>query len=125
MNVAAVNKVILVGNVGKEPEIRSTQSGDSICNLSLATTSKRKDKASGESIEDTQWHRLVFFGKLAEIAGQYVTKGSSLYVEGTLKYGKYTDKTTGVERYTTDIMVSEMQMLGGKSSREQAEDLPF
>jgi single-strand DNA-binding protein len=111
--MASVNKVILVGNCGRDPEVRYLPSGSAICNVSIATSSRRKDKGSGESIEDTQWHRIVFFDRLAEIAGEYLKKGRSVYVEGRLKYGKYTDKD-GVERYTVDIVATEMQLLGGR-----------
>lgn len=111
--MASVNKVILVGNCGRDPEVRYLPSGSAICNVSIATSSRRKDKGSGESIEDTQWHRIVFFDRLAEIAGEYLKKGRSVYVEGRLKYGKYTDKD-GIERNTVDIVATEMQLLGGR-----------
>jgi single-strand DNA-binding protein len=111
--MASVNKVILVGNCGRDPEVRYLASGAAICNVSIATSSRRKDKASGESIEDTQWHRVVFYDRLAEIAGEYLKKGRSVYVEGRLKYGKYTDKDN-IERNTVDIVASEMQLLGGR-----------
>ncbi len=111
--MASVNKVILVGNCGRDPEIRYMPSGGAVANISIATTSKRKDKTSGESIEDTQWHRVQFFDRLAEIVGEYVKKGAPLYVEGRLKYGKYTDKD-GIERNTVDIIATEMQLLGGR-----------
>jgi single-strand DNA-binding protein len=111
--MASVNKVILMGNCGRDPEIRYLPSGGAVANISIATTSKRKDKTSGESIEDTQWHRVQFFDRLAEIVGEYVKKGSPLYVEGRLKYGKYTDKD-GVERNTVDIVANEMQLLGNR-----------
>lgn len=109
--MASVNKVTLLGNVGKDPEIRYAPSGSAVCSVSIATTRKWKDK-SGERKEETDWHRVVFYERLAEIAGEYLKKGSPVYIEGRLKYGKYTDKD-GVERYTTDIVVSEMQLLGG------------
>lgn len=108
--MASVNKVILVGNCGRDPEVRYLPSGKATCNISVATSSKRKDK-NGEYIEETQWHRVTFFDKLAEIAGQYVKKGSPVYVEGSIKYGKYTDKD-GVEKSTVDIVASSLQMLG-------------
>jgi single-strand DNA-binding protein len=111
--MASVNKVILVGNCGRDPEVRYAPSGSAICNISIATSSKRKDKTSGEMIEDTQWHRVVFYERLAEIAGEYLKKGKPVYIEGRLKYGKYTDKE-GIERNTVDIVASEMQMLGGR-----------
>jgi single-strand DNA-binding protein len=111
--MASVNKVILIGNCGRDPEIRYTPSGTAICNVSVATSSRRKDKASGESIEDTQWHRVTFYDRLAEIAGEYLKKGKPVYIEGRLKYGKYTDKD-GIERNTVDIVAEQMQMLGGR-----------
>lgn len=111
--MASVNKVILVGNCGRDPEVRYAPSGAAICNVSIATSSRRKDKASGESIEDTQWHRVTFYDRLAEIAGEYLKKGRPVYVEGRLKYGKYTDKD-GIERNTVDIVATEMQLLGGR-----------
>jgi single-strand DNA-binding protein len=113
--MASVNKVILIGNCGRDPEVRYTPSGTAICNISVATSSRRKDKASGESIEDTQWHRVTFYDRLAEIAGEYLKKGKPVYIEGRLKYGKYTDKD-GIERNTVDIVAEQMQMLGGRDS---------
>ncbi len=111
--MASVNKVILVGNCGRDPEVRYAPSGSAIANVSIATSSKRKDKASGELIEETQWHRVTFYDRLAEIAGEYLKKGRSVYIEGRLKYGKYTDKD-GIERNTVDIVANEMQLLGGR-----------
>jgi len=111
--MASVNKVILVGNCGRDPEVRYAPSGAAICNVSIATSSRRKDKTSGESIEDTQWHRVTFYDRLAEIAGDFLKKGRPVYVEGRLKYGKYTDKD-GIERNTVDIVATEMQLLGGR-----------
>lgn len=108
-----INKVILVGNLGNDPDTRYTQGGMAITRISLATTSVRKDK-EGNQIEETQWHRVVFFGKTAEVAGEYLRKGSQVYVEGRLKYDKFTGQD-GVEKYTTDIIAEEMQMLGGRS----------
>lgn len=113
--MASVNRVTLLGNVGKDPETRFLASGQQVTNLSLATTSKRKDKNTGETVEDTQWHRVVFYERLAEIVQQYVKKGSPIYIEGRLKYGKYTDQS-GVERYTTDIIATELQLLGGRDN---------
>lgn len=109
--MASVNKVILLGNCGRDPEIRYLPSGQAVANVSVATSSRRKDKNTGESIEDTQWHRVTFYDRLAEIAGEYVKKGQPIYVEGRLKYGKYTDKD-GVEKNTVDIIATEMQLLG-------------
>jgi single-strand DNA-binding protein len=111
--MASVNKVILVGNCGRDPEIRYLPSGQAVANVSVATSTRRKDKNSGESIEETQWHRVTFYDRLAEIAGEYLKKGRPVYVEGRLKYGKYTDKD-GVERNTVDIVANEMQLLGGR-----------
>ena len=111
--MASVNKVILVGNCGRDPEIRYLPSGQAVANVSVATTSRRKDRNSGETVEDTQWHRVTFYDRLAEIAGEYVKKGRPIYVEGRLKYGKYTDQS-GVERNTVDIIATEMQLLGGR-----------
>lgn len=107
-----VNKIILVGNLGNDPDTKYTQGGMAVTKVSLATTSVRKNK-EGESIERTEWHRVTFFGKLGEIAGEYLRKGSQVYVEGSIRYDKYTDKE-GVERYSTDIICDEMQMMGGK-----------
>jgi len=112
--MASVNKVILVGNCGRDPEIRYLPSGQAVANISIATSSRRKDKNSGETIEDTQWHRVTFYDRLAEIAGEYVKKGRPVYVEGRLKYGTYVDKTTGVEKNTVDIIATELQLLGGR-----------
>lgn len=112
--MASVNKVILLGNCGRDPEVRYLPSGQAVANVSIATSSKRKDKNSGETIEDTQWHRVTFYDRLAEIAGEYVKKGRPIYVEGRLKYGVYTDKTTGVEKNTVDIIATELQLLGGR-----------
>jgi single-strand DNA-binding protein len=112
--MASVNKVILVGNCGRDPEIRYLPSGQAVANVSIATSSRRKDKNTGETVEDTQWHRVTFYDRLAEIAGEYVKKGRPIYVEGRLKYGTYTDKTTGVEKNTVDIIATELQLLGGR-----------
>ena len=112
--MASVNKVILLGNCGRDPEVRYLPSGQAVANVSIATSSKRKDKTSGEMVEDTQWHRVTFYDRLAEIAGEYVKKGRPIYVEGRLKYGSYTDKTTGVEKNTVDIIATELQLLGGR-----------
>jgi single-strand DNA-binding protein len=112
--MASVNKVILVGNVGRDPETRYMPSGDAMVNLSLATTDQWKDK-NGEKQEKTEWHRIVIFGKTAEIAGQYLRKGSQIYIEGRLQTRKWTDKE-GQERYTTEIVADRMQMLGSRSA---------
>lgn len=107
-----VNKVILVGNLGNDPTVKYTQGGVPITSISLATTSVRKDK-DGNQQERVEWHRVKFFGKLADIAGEYLRNGSGVYVEGSIRYDKYTDNN-GVEKYTTDIIADEMQMLGSK-----------
>ena len=111
--MASVNKVILVGNCGRDPEIRYLPSGQAVANVSVATSSRRKDKNSGEMIEDTQWHRVTFYDRLAEIAGEYVKKGRPIYVEGRLKYGKYTGQD-GIEKNTVDIIATELQLLGSR-----------
>jgi single-strand DNA-binding protein len=103
-----------MGNCGRDPEVRYLPSGQAVANVSIATSTKRKDKNSGETVEDTQWHRITFYDRLAEIAGEYVKKGRPIYVEGRLKYGSYTDKTTGVEKNTVDIIATELQLLGGR-----------
>jgi len=108
-----VNKVILVGNLGADPETKYMPSGDCVCNLSVATTESWKDKSSGEKVERTEWHRVVMFRRLAEIAGEYLRKGSQVYLEGKLKTRKWQDKN-GNDRYTTEIEANEMQMLGGR-----------
>ena len=109
--MASVNKVILVGNLGKDPEVRYMPNGDAVTNITMATTDSWKDKNSSEKKETTEWHRVVFFRKLAEIAGQYLKKGSSIYVEGSLKTRKWQDNS-GQDRYTTEIVADTMQMLG-------------
>ncbi len=113
--MASVNKVILVGNLGRDPEVRYGNDNNAICNISVATTSNWKDKQTGERKEDTEWHRVVFYGRLAEIAGEYLKKGRSVYIEGRLKTRKWTDKEN-IERYTTEIIAEQMQMLGGRDS---------
>ncbi|MDB5798464.1 MAG: ssb [Paucimonas sp.] len=111
--MASVNKVIIVGNLGRDPETRSMPSGDSVTNIAVATTDSWKDKTTGEKKEQTEWHRVSFFGRLAEIAAQYLRKGSQVYIEGSLRTRKYTDKD-GVEKYATEIRAETMQMLGSK-----------
>lgn len=117
--MASVNKVIVVGNLGRDPEIRTFPSGDQVANVTIATTDKWKDKQSGEMKEATEWHRVVFNGRLAEIAGQYLRKGSQVYVEGSLRTRKWTDQS-GVEKYSTEIRADQMQMLGGKAGGADA-----
>jgi single-strand DNA-binding protein len=111
--MASVNKVILIGNLGKDPEVRYAPSGSAICNVTIATSRQWKDKTSGERQEETEWHRVVFYDRLAEIAGEYLKKGKSVYIEGRLKTRKWTDKE-GVDKYTTEIIAQEMTMLGGR-----------
>ncbi len=113
-----INKVILVGNVGTEPEVRYMPSGGAVTNITLATSESWKDKQTGQPQERTEWHRLVFFNRLAEIAGEYVRKGSKLYVEGSLRTRQWEQE--GVKRYTTEIVANEMQMLDGKPNQNQA-----
>ncbi len=111
--MASVNKVILLGNCGRDPEIRYLPSGQAVANVSIATTSRRKDKTSGENVETTEWHRVTFFDRLAEIAGEYLKKGNPVYIEGRIKYGKFTNKD-GLEQNTCDIVATEMQLLGSR-----------
>ncbi|MDR0274061.1 MAG: single-stranded DNA-binding protein [Burkholderiaceae bacterium] len=112
--MASVNKVILVGNLGRDPEMRSFPNGDQVANVTLATTDRWKNKQTGEPAEHTEWHRLVFNGRLAEIAGQYLRKGSQVYVEGSIRTRKWQDQQTGQDRYSTEIRVDQMQMLGSR-----------
>ena len=112
--MASVNKVILVGNLGRDPEMRTFPSGDQVANVTIATTDRWRDKNTGENKESTEWHRVVFNGRLAEIVGQYLRKGSQVYVEGSLRTRKWTDQTTGQERYATEIRADSMQMLGSR-----------
>ena len=111
--MASVNKVIIVGNLGKDPEVRYAPSGSAICNVTIATSRQWKDKTSGEKQEETEWHRVVFYDRLAEIAGEYLKKGRPVYVEGRLKTRKWTDKE-GAEKYTTEVMADKMEMLGSR-----------
>jgi single-strand DNA-binding protein len=119
--MASVNKVILIGNLGRDPEVRYTPSGSAVCNVSVATTRNWKNKDSGERQEETEWHRVVFFDRLAEIAGEYLKKGRPVYVEGRLKTRKWTDKD-GVEKYTTEIFATEMQLLGSREGAGGGDD---
>lgn len=112
--MASVNKVILVGNLGADPETKYLPSGDAVTNIRLATTDRWKDKASGEMKEATEWHRIAFFGRLAEIAGEYLKKGSQVYVEGRIRTRKWQDKE-GQDRYSTEIVADSMQMLGSRA----------
>ena len=111
--MASLNKVQIIGNLGRDPEVRYTPNGNAVCNVSVASTRQWKNKESGEKQEETEWHRVVFYDRLAEIAGEYLKKGRSVYVEGRLKTRKWTDKE-GKEQYTTEIVATEMQMLGGR-----------
>lgn len=134
--MASLNKVVLICTLGKDPEMRQTQNGNAICNLSAATSRKYKD-AQGNAQEETEWHRISLFGKMAELGGQYLSKGSSVYIEGRLRTRKYTDKQ-GIERYQTEVVAESMQFLSGgkkesnvrstnlrKASPVQNEDVPF
>ena len=123
-NMASVNKVILVGNLGADPETRYMPNGDAVANIRLATTESWKDKASGEKREITEWHRVVFYRRLAEIVGQYLKKGSSVYLEGRIRTRKWQDKE-GQERYTTEIEATEMQMLGGRQSASSGGEVEY
>ncbi|MDD3965359.1 MAG: single-stranded DNA-binding protein [Candidatus Moranbacteria bacterium] len=126
--MASLNKVQLIGHLGRDPEVRYLPNGDPVANITIATSSKYKNKA-GELVEETEWHRVTFFGRLAEIAGEYLKKGRPVYIEGRIKTRKYTDKD-GVEKYATDIIANEMQMLGdrghgdGKDAQQQASQPP-
>ena len=111
--MASVNKVILIGNLGKDPEVRYMPSGSAICNITVATSRQWKDKTSGERQEETEWHRVALFDRLAEIAGEYLKKGRSVYIEGRLKTRKWTDKD-GVDKYTTEVIADQMQLLGSR-----------
>lgn len=118
--MASVNKVILVGNLGRNPEVRYSPEESAVCSVSIATTSTWKDKTSGEKREETEWHRVVFYNRLAEIAGEYLKKGRSVYIEGRLKTRKWQDKQTGADRHTTEIIADQMQMLGGRDDASAA-----
>ena len=121
--MASVNKVILVGNLGRDPEVRYSAEGAAICNISIATTSQWKDRTSGERREETEWHRVVFYNRLAEIAGEYLRKGRPVYVEGRLRTRKWAGDD-GQDRYTTEIVAEQMQMLGGGRGGEGASETP-
>ena len=115
--MASVNKVILMGNLGRDPEVRYSPDGAAVCNVSIATTSSWKDKTSGERREETEWHRVVFYNRLAEIAGEYLKKGRPVYVEGRIKTRKWQNKE-GVDQYTTEVVADNMQLLGGRDGGE-------
>ena len=116
MAKGSINKVILIGNLGRDPEIRYTPNGLAVANINIATTESWKDKQSGETQERTEWHRITMYNRLAEIAGEYVRKGSKIYIEGRLQTRKWQDKNTGQDRYTTEIIADSMQMLDNKGS---------
>ena len=118
--MSSVNKVILIGNLGADPEFRQMSSGDAVCNLRIATTDKWKDKASGEPKESTEWHRIVLFRRHAEIANEFLKKGSAVFIEGRLRTRKWQDRE-GQDRYTTEVEATEMQMLGSRASRPSQE----
>ena len=122
--MASVNKVIIVGNLGRDPETRYSTNGAAICNITVATSRQWKDKASGEKREETEWHRVVFYDRLAEIAGEYLKKGRPVYVEGRLKTRKWQDKD-GQDRYTTEIIAEEMQLLGSARDSGGSSDAEF
>lgn len=126
--MASVNKVIIIGNLGRNPELRYSPDGTAMCSLSIATTFGWRDRASGERREETEWHRVTLFGRLAEVAGEYLRKGSPIYIEGRLRTRKWQDKTTGQDRYTTEIVGEQMQMLGSRSDNDnrqpQAQQTP-
>jgi len=113
--MSSLNKVMLIGNIGKDPEVRYTQAGQAVTNISIATTERYKDKQTGQQKEITEWHRVVFFNRLAEIAGEYLKKGAVCFVEGQMRTRKYTDGN-GIEKYTTEIVGSSMKMLGGRDN---------
>ena len=119
--MASVNKVILIGNLGRDPEMRTFPDGGTICNVNLATTRSWKDKNSGDKVEETEWHRIVFRDRLAEIAGEYLKKGKQVYIEGRLKTRKYTDKD-GVEKYATEVVATDMTMLGSREGMGGADE---
>ncbi|MFY8183820.1 MAG: single-stranded DNA-binding protein [Polynucleobacter sp.] len=117
--MASVNKVIILGNLGRDPEVRFSADGAAVCNIAIATSSSWKDKNSGEKREETEWHKVVFYGRLAEIAGEYLKKGKPVYVEGRLKTRKWQNKE-GVDQYTTEVIADSMQLLGGREEGSQA-----
>jgi single-strand DNA-binding protein len=121
--MSGVNKAIIIGNLGRDPEVKYLQSGSAVCNFSVATSEKWKDKQTGEAKEQTEWHKVTCFGRLAEIAGQYLRKGSKVYIEGSLRTRQY--EKDGVTHYSTEINARELQMLGGKGERQDnADDRP-
>ncbi len=121
--MASINKVILVGNLGQDPEVKYMPSGGAVTNISIATTDTWKDKSTGEKKENTEWHRVVFFNRLAEIVGEYLRKGSQVYIEGNLRTRKWQDQS-GADRYSTEIVAREMQMLGGRAGGGSSDFAP-
>ncbi|MFL2754129.1 MAG: single-stranded DNA-binding protein [Gammaproteobacteria bacterium] len=119
---SGINKVILLGNLGADPEVRTTAGGDAVATISIATSDSWKDKNTGEEQQKTEWHRVVFFRRMAEVVGQYLKKGSSVYIEGQLQTNSYEDKNTGEKKYSTQIVARDMQMLGGKNNSETQSD---
>ena len=119
---SGINKVILLGNLGADPEVRTTAGGDAVATISIATSDSWKDKNTGEDQQKTEWHRVVFFRRMAEVVGQYLKKGSSVYIEGQLQTNSYEDKNTGEKKYSTQIVARDMQMLGGKNNSETQSD---
>jgi single-strand DNA-binding protein len=117
--MSSLNKAMLIGHLGRDPETRYAPSGDAITNITVATSEQWKDKATGEKKEQTEWHKVVFYRKLAEIAGQYLKKGSLVYIEGKIQTRKWTDKD-GIDRYSTEIIADHMQMLGGRQGQDAA-----
>lgn len=122
MAKGSVNKVILIGNLGRDPEVRYTPNGLAVANITIATTEAWKDKQSGENQERTEWHRIVMYARLAEIAGEYLRKGSKIFIEGRLQTRKWQDKNTGQDRYTTEIIADSLQMLDSKGAGAHASD---
>src|SRR5579862_5070236 len=120
MAKGSVNKVILIGNLGRDPEVRYTPNGLAVANLAIATSESWKDKQTGEAVERTEWHRVVMYQRLAEIAGEYLRKGSKIYIEGRLQTRKWQDKNTGQDRYSTEIVADSLQMLDSKGSGNPA-----
>ena len=121
--MASLNEVTLLGNCGRDPETRHMADGKPVCNVSIATTTKRKDKNTGDLIEDTQWHRVTLYDKLADIAGKYVTKGSQVLIKGRIKYGKFTNKD-GIEQHTVDIVATDLLLVGSRSDAPRENKAP-
>jgi len=124
MAKGSINKVMLIGNLGRDPEVRFTQNGLAVANVTIATTESWKDKASGENQERTEWHRVVFYNRLAEIVGEYLKKGSKIFIEGRLQTRKWQDKNTNQDRYTTEVIADSLEMLGGKPGMGGSAPMP-